>query len=206
MDKRLALLKHQPSSPDVLLAKLERIKIEEEANNAVAASAMVASRNHAPYLSEKSRSYSTGKMHHISMAAEKPRVTFREDVMAGVMMAGALSQWNAATTATSFFGPGLFGAAAGGAATIGMSSGVPWDWGMGWGWAGWTPEGSVGATSASAFCGSCALEQHHAAVASSTDIASNMPRHEFYYDDDHELGELGEATDVGCDFGDFGGF
>lgn len=145
-------------------------------------------------------------------AAEKPRVTFREDVMAGVMMAGALSQWNAATsTATSFFGPGLFGASAGGAATIGMSSGVPWDWGMGWGWAGWTPADAVGsATSAGAFCGSCALEQHHASSAamasSNTDIASNMQRHEFFYDDDHELGELGEATDVGCDFGDFGGF
>ena len=32
-------------------------------------------------------------------------------------------------------------------------------------------------------------------------------RHEFYYDDDHELGELGDTADVACDFGgDFGGF
>ncbi len=29
---------------------------------------------------------------------------------------------------------------------------------------------------------------------------------QFYFDDDHELGELGESTDLGCDFGDFGAF
>jgi hypothetical protein len=30
---------------------------------------------------------------------------------------------------------------------------------------------------------------------------------QFHFDDDHELAELGEAVDVGCDFGgDFGGF
>ena len=52
VDKRLAMFKHQPSSPDVLLGKLERIKLEE-------------TKNHAPHLSEKSRSYSTGKIHHL---------------------------------------------------------------------------------------------------------------------------------------------
>ena len=38
---------------------------------------------------------------------------------------------------------------------------------------------------------------------------SSSGRHEsFYsYDDDHELGELGDTADVACDFGgDFGGF
>ncbi len=153
----------------------------------------------------------------------KPRVTFREDVMAGIMMAGALTQWNAATGGTGIFG-GSAGGASGGGAPIGVSAGVPWDWGMGWGWAGWTPEGAVvGATAATAFCGSCALEQHQMAsalasieasssspaAANSSTAYHNLPyngRHEFYYDDDNELGELGE-TDVGCDFGgDFGGF
>ena len=139
--------------------------------------------------------------------------------MSGVMMAGALTQWNAASSASTLFGN--FGACGVSSATpIGASASVAWDWGMGWGWAGWTPEGAIGGASAAAFCGSCALEQHHADLAaSSTSVASNnisstsyhqIPyngRHEFYYDDDHELGELGETADVGCDFGgDFGGF
>lgn len=36
--------------------------------------------------------------------------------------------------------------------------------------------------------------------------AEDPAQAQFYFDDDHELGELGETTDVGCDFGDFGGF
>lgn len=125
--------------------------------------------------------------------------------MAGVMMAGALTQWNASSA------PNFFGAAGAGASIpIGMSSSVPWDWGMGWGWAGWMPEGANFNTAA--YCGSCAVEQQALAQASSTSYSShssyNNGRHEFYYDDDHdELGELGETADVGCDFGgDFGGF
>ena len=202
VDKRLATFKHQPSSPDILLGKMGRINLEGNQNPQTT------------YLTEKSRSQSTGKMHHLQAEAAKPRVTFREDVMAGVMMAGALTQWNAATSGDGFFGDTFFGAAG---AMTGAS--MPWDWGMGWGWAGWTPEGAMGAVGASAFCGSCALEQHqaaiashaaHTAAASSTTSYSNMPyngRHEFYFDDDHELGELGETADIGCDFGgDFGGF
>ena len=193
------MLKHQPSSPDVLLGKMGRISI---------------SGNNPPeqtleppdHLTEKSRSFSTGRMNNLA-SENKPRVTFREDVMAGVMMAGALTQWNA-TAATGLFGESFFGGAAG----ANTGSTVPWDWGMGWGWAGWTPEGALTA-SAPAFCGSCALEQHQAALAASS--VNNYQaldkfgsgRHEFYFDDDHELGELGETTDVSCDFGgDFGGF
>ena len=152
-------------------------------------------------------------MHHLQAEAAKPRVTFREDVMAGVMMAGALTQWNAHAGA----GDAFFAADFGATGAMGAPS-MPWDWGMGWGWAGWTPEGAMTSVGASAFCGSCALEQHQAALASHTahtlDTStsySNMPyngRHEFYFDDDHELGELGDTTtDIGCDFGgDFGGF
>ena len=103
-DKRLAMFKHQPSSPDVLLGKsmrrnllnlcifshsfclfillihfaylfflgkLGRINLDADLTKA-------SSRDHAPYLSEKSRSYSTGKMHHMQTSSEvKPRVTFR---------------------------------------------------------------------------------------------------------------------------------
>ena len=81
---------------------------------------------------------------------------------------------------------------------------------MGWGWTGWN----------AAFCGTCAMEQ--AALASHVPsfanqhsmFASEMSLNgstggggidaQFYFDDDHELGELGETADVGCDFGDFG--
>ena len=160
------------------------------------------------HLTEKSRSFSTGRMNHMSSthsSQDKPRVTFREDVMAGVMMAGALTQWNAASASGLFAYDGWSGAAG---ANTGTSH-VTWDWGMGWGWAGWTPEGAMPTVSAPAFCGSCALEQHQAALAASSSNYPNMGssgRHEFYFDDDHELGELGD-TDVNCDFGgDFGGF
>jgi len=200
-DKRLAMFKHQPSSPDVLLEKLGRINLDADLTKA-------SSRDHAPYLSEKSRSYSTGKMHHMQTSSEvKPRVTFREDVMAGVMMAGALTQWNAAASNTV---PWDWGGAAG------MVEPTPWDWGMGWGWAGWTPEGALGGGSAAAFCGSCAMEQHHAAMyaseASHSASYNNLPdssRHESFhsYDDDHDIGDVGGDADVACDFGgDFGGF
>jgi len=40
-------------------------------------------------------------------------------------------------------------------------------------------------------------------------VDSNFNRHESYYsyDDDHDLGEVGDTADVACDFGgDFGGF
>ena len=93
-------------------------------------------------------------------------INFREDVMAGVMMAGALTQWNAAASSSV---PWDWG----GAAPISAGSGVPWDWGMGWGWAGWTPEGALGGGSAAAFCGSCALEQHHAAMAAASSSTSH---------------------------------
>ena len=96
---------------------------------------------------------------------------YREDVMAGVMMAGALTQWNAAASNAI---PWDWGGAAGM-----VEPGVPWDWGMGWGWAGWTPEGALGGGSAAAFCGSCALEQHHAAMyaseASHSASYNNLP-------------------------------
>ena len=102
------------------------------------------------------------------------------DVAAGVLIGGVLTQWNA--------GPDC------------------WDWGMGWGWTSWN----------AAFCGTCAIEQ--------AALANHISQHQlpppssmlvngsdestsaanFYFDDDNELGELGEATDVGCDFGDFG--
>lgn len=124
---------------------------------------------------------------------------------------GALTQWNATATTGLFGEDAFFGTAAGGNAAVG-GGGVPWDWGMGWGWAGWTPEGAMTA-SVPAFCGSCALEQHQAALAASSGnsyqslTGSSSGRHEFYFDDDHELGELGETADVACDFGgDFGGF
>ena len=91
--------------------------------------------------------------------------------MAGVMMAGALTQWNAAASNAM---PWDWGGAAGM-----VEPGVPWDWGMGWGWAGWTPEGALGGGSAAAFCGSCALEQHHAAMyaseASHSASYNNLP-------------------------------
>jgi hypothetical protein len=35
----------------------------------------------------------------------------------------------------------------------------------------------------------------------------NSGKSDMNFDDDHELGELGDATDLSCDFGgDFGGF
>ena len=161
-DKRMAMFKHQPSSPDVLLGKLGRINLDADLTQKSGTS----QREHAPYLSEKSRSYSTGKMHHLQQTEVKPRVTFREDVMAGVMMAGALTQWNAAASSAV---PWDWG----GAASLANAGSVPWDWGMGWGWAGWTPEGAISGGSAAAFCGSCALEQHHAAMAAASSSASH---------------------------------
>ncbi len=148
---------------------------------------------------------------------QKPRVTFRDDVMAGVMMTGALTQWNAASSAAGslFGGAGAFLPSGAGAAIGASGASVPWDWGMGWGWAGWTPEGAV---SSSAYCGSCALEaaaaaNHHEALIHPSGSGYNSSsfsasgKADFYYDDDHEIGELGETTDVACDFGgDFGGF
>ena len=127
---------------------------------------------------------------------------------------GALTQWNATGTTGIFGGDTFFESAAGANAAVG-GGGVPWDWGMGWGWAGWTPESAITASAASAFCGSCALEQHQAALAASSGNSyqsltgsSSGGRHEFYsFDDDHELGEIGDTADVACDFGgDFGGF
>ena len=92
------------------------------------------------------------------------------------------------------------------------ANGDCWDWGMGWGWAGWT----------ASYCDTCALE--HAAVSAhvassaghnilfSETLADPKPSfrsslHDlFVYDDDNEGTEIGD-TDVACDFGgDFGGF
>ena len=90
-DKRLATLKHQPSSPDVLLGKMGRISIS--GNTSSGSSGGFGSAGNQPetdldHLTEKSRSFSTGRMNNLASSENKPRVTFREDVMAGVMMAG----------------------------------------------------------------------------------------------------------------------
>ena len=99
--------------------------------------------------------------------------------------------------------------------TTGTSADYTWDWGMGWGWSGYS----------ASYCSTCAMEQaallnsnvgQASAIESSTgphtlsthiDASTHHTMGQDYlnaYDDDHELGELGEATDVGCDFGDFG--
>ena len=89
-DKRLAMLKHQPSSPDVLLGKMGRISISGNTGSSGGGSGSVGNQPEMDleHLTEKSRSFSTGRMNNLASSENKPRVTFREDVMAGVMMAG----------------------------------------------------------------------------------------------------------------------
>ena len=86
-DKRLAMLKHQPSSPDVLLGKMGRISIS---GNSAGGSGSAGNQPETDmdHLTEKSRSFSTGRMNNLASSENKHRVTFQEDVMAGVMMAG----------------------------------------------------------------------------------------------------------------------
>lgn len=166
-----------------------------------------ASRSSAAGFSDRTRSYSAGRLNHYSTA--RTADAYQQDphqaataayqqkqqadgylpsnLTAGVLTAAVLTQWNA--------GPSC------------------WDWGMGWGWTGWN----------AAFCGTCAMEQaalaghvpalaaqqHHQSAAAYSAAAAEDPsasQAQFYFDDDHELGELGETADVGCDFGDFGGF
>ena len=66
--------------------KLGRINLDADLTKA--------SREHAPYLSEKSRSYSTGKMHHVQNVAEvnkQPRVTFRHSPTIRLMLEDTLT-------------------------------------------------------------------------------------------------------------------
>lgn len=93
--------------------------------------------------------------------------------------------------------------------TSAVTADYAWDWGMGWGWSGYS----------ASYCSTCAMEQA-ALVNSNIGQASgidsltaseisgqNTTGHDYLNSldgDDNDIGELGEAADVGCDFGDFG--
>ena len=93
--------------------------------------------------------------------------------------------------------------------TSSIVSDYSWDWGMGWGWSGYS----------ASYCSTCAMEQAALinsnigqasgvdSLTSSEVTAQNITGQDYlnsYDGDDNEMGDLGEATDVGCDFGDFG--
>ena len=128
------------------------------------------------------------------------------DVTAGIMMAGALTQWTGGVVTQDAAGTATVNGYTPPSAAVSGAGAEYWDWGMGWGWSG----------NSASYCGTCALEQAALMSQNRQVVSTALPElnnhHQSMddylnnFDDDQELGELGEATDVGCDFGDFGAF